>query len=528
VVSARKDDKPVWNWDRLRAPTTLASEREGNGYRFEGESKTVAISGDTIACDGIDRIARGADLLVHCCYMASAEIENDHFRRVMQYTLAGGDTVGKIASRAKVKTLVLTHHRPRKDDRMLERLVEEVARDFSGRIIVGEDLTEIELVTEGESLAPPRNAMIQAAKARTSGTVRLVQDSYKDAGVDTDEADAGLKKLSARIEDTWPPDGSFGAVKLGIGYFANVVDMGGQGVAITTDGVGSKAMIAHRLNKYKTIGIDCVAMNVNDLLCVGAEPVSMVDYLATKKVDANFMDDLAIGLAEGAKLAGISICGGETAQLRDMIEGFDLAGTAIGRVPLDKILIGQNIERGDVVIGVASNGIHSNGLSLARQAFLDDNKYSLSHQFPELERNLGDELLRPTYIYVKEALELLKQVKSVKALIHITSDGLLNLLRVQARAEYVIERLPPTPAIFSLIQKLEKVDDARMFEVFNMGIGFCAIVGNTDSDLGISILRNEGKEVFRIGYVKSIDKRRVLIPELNLVGEGKHFRRADS
>jgi phosphoribosylformylglycinamidine cyclo-ligase len=370
--------------------------------------------------------------------------------------------------------------------------------------------------------------MIQAAKAGTSGAVKAAHDVYRNAGVDTDEADAGLKKLAARIENTWPPNGSFGAVKLGIGYFANVIDMGGQGIAITTDGVGSKTMIAHSLKNYKTIGIDCVAMNVNDLICVGAEPVSMVDYLAVKKVDVDFMDDLSIGLTQGARLAGISICGGETAQLRDMIDGFDLAGTAIGRVPLDKILIGQNIERGDVLIGVASNGIHSNGLSLARQAFFDNNKYDLSHRFPELDRSLGDELLRPTHIYVKEALELLQQVKSVKALIHITSDGLLNLLRVKTKAEYVIDCLPHTPAIFSLIQRLENVEDARMFEVFNMGIGLCAIVGSADADPAISILRSQGKEAFRIGYVKSLDKRRVLIPKLNLVGEGKHFRHADS
>jgi phosphoribosylformylglycinamidine cyclo-ligase len=370
--------------------------------------------------------------------------------------------------------------------------------------------------------------MIQAAKATASANVRLVHDSYRDAGVDTDEADAGLKRLSSRITETWPRSDELGAVKLGIGYFANVIDMGGHGIAITTDGVGSKAMIAHSLKKYKTIGIDCVAMNVNDLICVGAQPVSMVDYVAVKKVDANFLDQLAVGLSHGAKLAQISICGGETAQLRDMIDGFDLAGTAIGRVPLDKIVIGQNIERGDVVIGIVSNGIHSNGLSLARQAFLDKNKFELSHQFPELDRSLGDELLRPTHIYVKECLELLNQISSVKALIHITSDGFLNLLRVQAKAEYVIDYLPPIPPIFSLIQKLEKLDDARMFEVFNMGIGFCVVVGKTDADLALSILRSEGKDAFRIGYVKSTEIRRVSIPDFGLVGENKHFHHAET
>jgi phosphoribosylformylglycinamidine cyclo-ligase len=367
--------------------------------------------------------------------------------------------------------------------------------------------------------------MTQTATATASAQVQLLDDRYRAAGVDTDEADAGLQKLSARICKTWPAQGSFGAVKLGIGYFANVVDIGGQGIAITTDGIGSKAMIAHSLKKYDTVGIDCVAMNVNDLLCVGARPVSMVDYIAVKQVDAKVLDDIAAGLCLGAEQAGISISGGETAQLRDMIDGFDLAGTAIGHVPLDKILIGQNIQAGDVVIGVASNGIHSNGMSLARRAFLDNGKYHLSHRFADLDRTLGEELLRPTHIYVKEALALLQRINSVKAFAHITSDGLLNLLRVEAKAEYVIDHLPPVPPIFSLIQQLESLDAARMFEVFNMGIGFCAVVDKADGDLALAILGQEGKPAFRIGYVKSSAVRRLSIPADGLVGEGKHFRR---
>jgi phosphoribosylformylglycinamidine cyclo-ligase len=351
-------------------------------------------------------------------------------------------------------------------------------------------------------------------------------DRYRDAGVNTDEADAGLQRLSARITRTWPQENSFGAVKLGIGYFANVIDVGGQGIAITTDGIGSKAMIAHSLKKYDTVGIDCVAMNVNDLLCVGARPVSMVDYIAIKQVDAKVLDDIAIGLCRGAEAAGISISGGETAQLRDMIDGFDLAGTAIGHVALDKILIGHNIQAGDVVIGVASNGIHSNGMSLARRAFFDNKKYDLSHRFPALDRTLGEELLRPTHIYVKEALALLNRVKSVKAFAHITSDGLLNLLRVESKCEYVIDCLPPIPPIFALIRQLENLDFARMFEVFNIGIGFCAVVGKADADLAVSILGQEGKPAFRIGFVKSTDARRISIPAYGLIGEGKHFRQA--
>src|SRR5690349_18942372 len=144
-----------------------------------------------------------------------------------------------------------------------------------------------------------------------------IHDRYRDSGVDTDEADAGLTKLTARIAGTWPPRGGFGGVQLDIGYFANVIDVAGQGIAITTDGIGSKAMIATMLRKYDTVGIDCVAMNVNDLICVGARPVSMVDYIAVEKVEAQMLDAISVGLCAGAQAAGVSISGGETAQLKD-------------------------------------------------------------------------------------------------------------------------------------------------------------------------------------------------------------------
>ena len=201
-----------------------------------------------------------------------------------------------------------------------------------------------------------------AQTLRSGAKVTAVDDHYRDAGVDTDEADAGLARLTRRIVQTWPPAGAFGAVKLDIGYFANVVDIGGQGIAITTDGIGSKAMIASMLGRYDTVGIDCVAMNVNDLICVGATPVSMVDYLAIEKAEAAVIDAISVGLCAGARMAGISISGGETAQLKDMINGFDLAGTAIGHVPLERIIVGEGIREGDVVIGIDSSGIHSNGL----------------------------------------------------------------------------------------------------------------------------------------------------------------------
>jgi phosphoribosylformylglycinamidine cyclo-ligase len=354
--------------------------------------------------------------------------------------------------------------------------------------------------------------------------VSVAHDRYRDSGVDTDEAEAGLKALTARIASTWPPSGSFGAVKLDIGYFANVIDIGGQGIAITTDGIGSKAMIASMLRKYDTVGIDCVAMNVNDVLCVGARPVSMVDYIAIEKVEAEILDAISVGLCAGAKMAGISISGGETAQLKDMIRGFDLAGTAIGHVALDRVIIGEHVGEGDAVIGVESNGIHSNGLSLARRAFFETNSYKVAHQFADLACDLGTELLRPTHIYVGEALELLDRVPSVKALAHITSDGLLNLTRVKADVGYVIDALPAIPSIFSLIQRMEHVDITEMFSVFNMGIGFCAVVAEKDAERAASILGGRGRRAWRIGHAVADAKRRVSLPQYGLMGQGKHFR----
>jgi phosphoribosylformylglycinamidine cyclo-ligase len=366
--------------------------------------------------------------------------------------------------------------------------------------------------------------MALGSKVSTRANVTVIRDHYRDAGVDTDEADVGLKRLTSRITQTWPPAGATGRVQLDIGYFANVIDICGHGIAITTDGIGSKAMIATMLRKYDTVGIDCVAMNVNDLICVGATPVSMVDYIAIEKVEADILDEISVGLCAGANMAGISISGGETAQLKDMIHGFDLAGTAIGHVALDKILVGQNIQEGDVLIGIESNGVHSNGFSLARRAFFETNNYKIAHRFEELDSELGTELLRPTHIYVKEALALLESVSSVRALVHITSDGFLNLTRVKANVSYVIDALPSIPPIFSIIQRLEGVDDTIMFSVFNMGIGFCAVVGEADADLAISILRSNGKRAHRVGYTVADAKRQVSLPQHRLMGEGKHFR----
>jgi phosphoribosylformylglycinamidine cyclo-ligase len=374
-----------------------------------------------------------------------------------------------------------------------------------------------------------QTVIAHASKAGSEMELAAHRDHYKDAGVDTDEAEAGLQRLTRQIMRTWPADKQdFGGVWLPIGRFANVINIGnGMGIAISTDGIGSKAMIASMLGKYDTVGIDCVAMNANDVICVGARPISMVDYFATDKVDADILHEISKGLSAGAIIANISICGGETSQLPKMVRGFDLVGTAIGHVPLNRILHGQNIEPGDAVIGVESSGVHSNGLTLARNAFFELNSFKISHRFDDLETDIGTELLRPTHIYVREAVELMDKISSLKALVHVTSDGFLNLTRTPSKVGYMLDNLPETPPIFRLIQKFGRVDEEEMYSVFNMGIGFCAVVGQDDVAEARGIIEN-GYSKFKthlIGHVTDDPEGCVYIQQAGLRGKGKHFEK---
>jgi phosphoribosylformylglycinamidine cyclo-ligase len=350
-------------------------------------------------------------------------------------------------------------------------------------------------------------------------------DAYKSAGVDIGEADAGLRNIVRHVTATWPASG-IGAVQLPIGYFANVIDIGGIGLGICTDGVGSKAVVAEMMRKYDTIGIDCVAMNVNDLLCVGAKPLSLVDYIAVERADAAMLDGIAIGLAEGARQAGVSISGGEIAQLREIVRGFDLVGTAVGTVPLDRIIVGRDVRPGDRVIGLASNGIHSNGYTLARRVLFGQAGLSVDDVVPELGVPLGEELLRPTFIYVPEILELIERVRDIGALIHITGDGLLNLPRVEAEVGFVLDNLPPPPPIFELIERCGGVSRAEMFEVYNMGIGFCAVLPERDVEAALAILARHGRRAWVIGHAVTDPEKRVHLPTHGLVGQAKRFRPA--
>jgi phosphoribosylformylglycinamidine cyclo-ligase len=346
--------------------------------------------------------------------------------------------------------------------------------------------------------------------------------AYKQSGVDTAEADTGLGHIVRRVQGTWPRQG-MGRVILPIGYFAHVIEVDGSGIAICTDGVGSKTIIASMMGKYDTIGIDCIAMNVNDMICVGAKPLSLVDYIAIDHADAAMLDAVGLGLCKGAEMAGISISGGETSQLKDIVNGFDLVGMAVGRVDLDKVISGKGVTAGDVVIGVKSNGVHSNGYSLARRAFFQSQSYRLDHKFDELDTTLGEELLRPTHIYVPEALEILETVQGVKALINITSDGLLNLTRVEAEVGFEIDRLIEPQPIFALIQRFAGVATSEMYEVYNMGIGFCYVVAPAAADRTLSILKKHGQQAQVIGHAVADPEKTVRIPQRGLTGRHKSF-----
>jgi phosphoribosylformylglycinamidine cyclo-ligase len=302
-----------------------------------------------------------------------------------------------------------------------------------------------------------------------------------------------------------------------------------MGLALTSDGVGTKVLVAQQLGRYDTVGIDCVAMNVNDLLCVGARPLSLVDYIAVQEADPDILADIAKGLAEGARLAGVSIPGGEIAQLQEIVVGtrpglgFDLAAAAVGLVPLDRIIVGRDIADGDVLVGVASSGIHSNGLTLARRILFEQAGYDVTTVLPELGCSVGEELLRPTHIYVREALAVLDEGVPVKAMMHVTGDGFLNLARVAAEYGFVINALPPLPPIFALLQRLGSITDDEMYRVFNMGVGFCFVVPPDAVEQTVAIVAAHGKHAQAIGHAVPDPERHIRILPAGLISEGKRF-----
>src|SRR4051812_15574552 len=309
-----------------------------------------------------------------------------------------------------------------------------------------------------------------------------MSDAYAAAGVDIDQADAGVRALVDVLRTIEPGRPSRSVVPSG--HYASVLRLTADlGLALCCDGVGTKVIVAEQTGRYDTVGIDCIAMNVNDLVCVGAEPLAVLDYLAVEEPDPDVMAQLGAGLKAGAEAAGVEIPGGEVAQLPELIRGhpsprgFDLTGAAVGTVALDAIVTGDAIAPGDALVGMPSSGVHSNGLTLARRALLEDGSLGLDDRPAELGgASVADVLLEPTVIYVRAALDLLRSGIPVHGLAHITGGGLDNLLRLSDSVGWRVDAPLPVPPVFELIARLGDVPRAELWEVFSMGVGFVCVV----------------------------------------------------
>ncbi|MFQ5970175.1 MAG: phosphoribosylformylglycinamidine cyclo-ligase [Nitrososphaerales archaeon] len=338
--------------------------------------------------------------------------------------------------------------------------------------------------------------------------------TYKDAGVDIAELKTTHKTIESLISGT---HGFRAGIISGYGHYAGLLEIGNNKViAMHTDGVGTKVLIAQMARRFDTVGIDCIAMNVNDVICVGAEPIAFVDYIAVKKANERLVNELVKGLVVGAKQANVAIVGGETAVMRDVITGyeqvFDLTGTVVGMADKDKLVLGNKIASDDIIVGAESNGLHSNGYSLVRKLLL--RKYKIKQKISELGSTLADELLRPTKIYVKPVLEILNS-EEVHGLAHITGGAFTKLTRLTNKFGFELDKMPEQQPIFKLIQKNAKIDDKEMYVTFNMGIGFCVIVPKNSEDRVMSTFRRHGIQSTVIGKIKNT--RGVYIRNLRLV-----------
>jgi len=332
---------------------------------------------------------------------------------------------------------------------------------------------------------------------------------YAKAGVDVAKVKGIHKSILELISRTHGKD-----VLPVYGHYAGIVKVGKETIAIHTDGVGSKVLVAQFLKKYDTVGIDCVAMNVNDIICIGAKPTALVDYIALQHEDEELVGKIMDGLVKGAEESEVAIVGGETAILPDMIKsgldfsgfntnGFDLAATCIGVVGRSGLITGKNIKTNDVVVGVESSGLHSNGYTLARKV-LDMNEWAR-------------ELLIPTSIYVKPVMKSLKKVK-VHGLAHITGGAFSKLSRIgePAKRGFLLDGMPKPKPIFEEIRKRAGMDYGSMYSTFNMGIGLCVVVSRRDVKKLIGIFEEHGQRAYEIGKI-------IKEAKIEVVAEGTRF-----
>jgi phosphoribosylformylglycinamidine cyclo-ligase len=337
-----------------------------------------------------------------------------------------------------------------------------------------------------------------------------VSDAYKKAGVDIAAGNEAVERMKKHVKTTFRPEvltelGGFG------GLFGLNKDKYDEPVLVSgTDGVGTKLKIAFAMDKHDTIGIDAVAMCVNDIIVQGAEPLFFLDYLACDKVIPEKIESIIKGISDGCVQAGCALIGGETAEMPGMYaEGeYDIAGFTVGIVDKKKIIDGSTIRPGDVVIGLASSGVHSNGFSLVRKLLLEEKGYGLHDSIDALGGKLGDVILEPTKIYVKSVLAALQKVE-LKGLAHITGGGFIeNIPRmlpdgVNVDIEYGSWPILP---IFQLLQETGSISNNDMFRTFNMGIGMVIIVSEQQAAEAVAIFAEQGEQVYTLGHVTAGEK----------------------
>ena len=325
--------------------------------------------------------------------------------------------------------------------------------------------------------------------------------TYKKVGIDISEIKKSQKAIGRLISSTHKLQKK-AKMTHGFGHYAGIVEIpGGKLLATHTDGVGTKVIIANMMKKFDTIGIDCVAMNVNDIICIGATPISFVDYIAANKNNQKIFKKVVQGLAKGAKKSQVPIVGGETAIMPDLFSGkgfmMDLAGTVVGILSKKEMIFGKSIKSGDIIIGVKSSGLHSNGYTLARSVLLS--KYKLNSRVKGVG-HLGNALLKPTAIYVKPVLEALAKCQ-IHGLAHITGGSFTKLLRLK-NIGYDLNNLPKTPPLMQLIQDCGG-ECKEMDKTFNMGIGFCIIAPKNNVAKIRSIFKKHKFATYEIGKITS-------------------------
>lgn len=337
--------------------------------------------------------------------------------------------------------------------------------------------------------------------------------TYRKAGVDIDEGDRFVRLISPLVKKTFRPEvmtdiGSFGALfKMDMTKYREPVLVSG------TDGVGTKLKIAFMMDKHDTVGIDLVAMCVNDILTLGAEPLFFLDYFATGKLKPEKASEVVRGIAEGCRESGCALIGGETAEMPGFYEEdeYDLAGFAVGAVDKGGIVDGSGIGEGDALIGIASSGLHSNGYSLARKVLFEMARYSPDTYIPELSSTVGEALLKPTRIYVK-AYEALRDRIRVKGMAHITGGGIPgNVPRIlrEGLTAVIRESSWTVPPVFELIRERGNVPGGDMEKTFNMGIGYVMVVPESECASALSLLKERGFEACDLGRIEKGGKEKI-------------------